>query len=599
MRSMVKKNKRIKFYFTLVIICCFYWGIDSIWSFVSFEKNLQVLIYSEPSSLIDTLALRVPPYQLVSRLIVITLFLVSGALLYEFLLKKRMAELAFKESEEKYRILVSHASDAIYISQDGTITFSNPRTVSLTGYEEQELAGLPFDKLVHPDFKALVEEKEKERKINESLPITYSFQILRKNSHPLWVQLSTTLIQWEGRPATLNFLRDISKEKRLAEELQRAEKMEALGTLAGGVAHDLNNILSGLVSYPELLLLDLPKESPLRNPILTMQASGKKAALVVQDLLTLARRGVVGKEVINLNEVINEYLDSPEFTELQVVYSNIQTHRELDPEILNIIGSSIHLSKTVMNLISNAFEASSNGGLITISTRSEYVDIPVEGYDNAKEGDYVVLEVRDTGEGISPDDLKRIFEPFYTKKVMGRSGTGLGMAVVWSTVKDHQGYIDLKSSLNNGTVVKLYFPATRKEVLGKSEEVSMEDIKGNGENILIVDDIEEQRLIASSLLSRLGYSVQTVSSGENAISYLAAHSADLVILDMIMDPGMDGLDTYKKILEINPTQKALIASGFSESNRVKKAQTLGAGAYINKPYTLETIGTSVKAELER
>jgi CheY-like chemotaxis protein len=374
--------------------------------------------------------------------------------------------------------------------------------------------------------------------------------------------------------------------------------MEAIGTLAGGVAHDLNNILSGLVSYPELLLMDIPDDSPLKKPIQTIQKSGQRAATVVQDLLTLARRGVTASEVLNLNDIISELFRTPEYDKLKDHHPDIQFEVNPSPDLLNVQGSPVHLSKALMNLISNAAEAMPDGGKISISTANQYIDRPIRGYDDVREGDYVVLSVSDSGVGISPEDLERIFEPFYTKKVMGRSGTGLGMAVVWGTVKDHKGYIDVQSTAGKGTRFVLYFSATREERAEKGITAPIDEYMGN-ETILVVDDVKEQREISSIMLSKLGYSVTTVSSGEEAIEYMKNNSADLLVLDMIMDPGIDGLETYKGIMEYHPSQKAVIASGFSETERVKEAQRLGAGAYIKKPYVLEKIGMAVRTELDK
>ncbi len=388
------------------------------------------------------------------------------------------------------------------------------------------------------------------------------------------------------------------EKKKLGARLQRAEKMETVGTLVGGVAHDLNNILGGLINYPELLLMDLPEDSPLRSTVLAIKNSGKKVAAIVQNLLTLARRGVTVTKVSNVNNIITDYLGSPEYEKLRSFHQSIHVDTNLEADLLNVLGSPIHLSQTVMNLVANAAEALSDGGKVTISTKNEYIDRPIRGYDEVKEGDYVVLKVADNGIGISAEDLERIFEPFYTKKVMGRSGTGLGMAVVWGTVKDHEGYIDVQSAEGKGTTFSLYFPVTRKEAEKERPTASIQEYMGNRETILVVDDVEEQREIASALLTKLGYSVNAVSNGEEAIEYMKTNSADLLVLDMIMDPGIDGLDTYKKILELHPGTKAVIASGMSKSKRVKEAQRLGARQYIKKPYTLEKIGLVIKAELE-
>jgi two-component system cell cycle sensor histidine kinase/response regulator CckA len=393
------------------------------------------------------------------------------------------------------------------------------------------------------------------------------------------------------------FIEDITERKQLESQLQQAQKMEAIGTLAGGVAHDLNNILSGMVSYPELLLMDLPDDSPLKEPLLTIQQSGQKAAAIVQDLLTLARRGVSVRENIDLNQLVEQYLNSPEHQKIMEYHPGTEVVSDLEPGLLNIVGSPVHLSKTIMNLVSNAAEAMPNGGCIRIATDTCYIDKSLKGYDTVKEGDYVRLKVSDNGVGISSEDIDRIFEPFFTKKTMGRSGTGLGMAVVWGTVKDHSGYIDVQSNLGEGTEFTINFPFSRMETEKDKPKISIDQYQGRGESILVVDDVKEQRKIASQMLKKLGYSVKSVPSGEEALMYLKENAADLLVLDMIMNPGIDGLETYKKILEFHPAQKAVIASGYSESDLVKEAQSMGAGAYIKKPYSFEKIGIAVKGEL--
>lgn len=381
--------------------------------------------------------------------------------------------------------------------------------------------------------------------------------------------------------------------------LMRAKKMEALGTLAGGVAHDLNNILAGSVSYPDLLLMQLPQDSPLRKPIETIKKSGIKAATIVQDLLAYARRGVFTMEVVNLNDVVEDYLKSPEFERLKSYHPGVEIETLYTQDLSYTLGSPVHLTKLVMNLVSNGAEAMPEGGKLTLSTENCHVSQPIKGYDLIKEGDYVVLRIADTGCGISPEDKERIFEPFYTKKVMGRSGTGLGMAVVWGTVKDHQGHINVDSREEEGTIFTVYFPVTKQELPKAKPAIPMVEYRGHGESILVVDDVKEQREIATSMFQELGYSAMSVSCGAEAIEYAKKNAVHLLILDMIMEPGIDGLDTYKKILEMHPKQKAIITSGFPETDRVKEAQLMGAGQYIKKPYTLETIGMAAREELNK
>ncbi len=395
-------------------------------------------------------------------------------------------------------------------------------------------------------------------------------------------------------------LRRSAEERReLEARLHRSEKMEALGTLAGGVAHDLNNVLGVLQGYSELMLDQIPEGGPLNTYVTNILASTEKAATIIQDLLTVARRGVAISAVVNINDIVDGFLKTPMYQKLAAYHPTVTFRTELAPALLNIKGSPVHLEKTVMNLVSNAAEAISGTGDVVIRTGNRYLDRPVQGYDAVEAGEYVVVTVSDTGGGISASDMVKIFEPFYTKKSMGRSGTGLGLAIVWGTVKDHNGYIDVESKSGIGTTFTLYFPVTRNELTKQEAQVPVEEYRGRGETLLVVDDLESQREVATQILTRLGYRVQSQPSGEDALAYLKIHDADLVILDMIMGQGIDGLETYRQIVEFKPGQKAIIVSGYSETDRVRKALTLGASAYVQKPYIREKIGMAIKAALGR
>jgi signal transduction histidine kinase/ActR/RegA family two-component response regulator len=386
---------------------------------------------------------------------------------------------------------------------------------------------------------------------------------------------------------------------KLQERLQQAQKMEALGTLAGGVAHDLNNILSGLVGFPDLLLHDLTPDSHLYKPMLTIQQSGQKAAAIVQDLLTLARRGVADFKVLNLNDIVSDYLESPEYNIMIQFHPRIIVKTNLAGDLNHLKGSQVHLFKTVMNLISNAAEAMPDGGTIHINTSNRRVDGPTGDGDALQCGEYAVLTVEDKGIGISKKDQERIFEPFYTNKTMGKSGTGLGMAVVWGTVEDHSGFIELHSREGEGTKFTLYFPATQECPAMEASQWLLADSLGSGQTILVVDDIAEQRNIATAMLTKLGYRAEAVSSGEAAVEYISSQTTDLLLLDMIMDPGIDGLETYRRILEINPQQKAVIASGYAENARIREALNLGCSSHLQKPYCVEDLAESVKAAIQK
>ena len=497
-------------------------------------------------------------------------------------------------SKKHYEITLDHISEGfLELIESNRIVYANQAAMTILGMQEEELLSTDFRTLFSP---------EEHHRIAGCLEMTGGSNQHAALDEPAMVnnklvEFKFVPVKDNGQDSIVVIFSDVTHQKHLEAQLQRAQKMEAVGTLAGGVAHDLNNILSGIVSYPDLLLMQVPEDSDLRGPILTMRDSGKKAITIVQDLLTLARRGVAEIEPVNLNEIIEQYLKSPECQKLRSYHPLVDMRCRLGADLLNIMGSPVHLSKTVMNLISNAAEAIAHEGTITVETHNCYVDRPINGYETVAEGEYICLKISDTGSGMSATDLEHIFEPFYTKKKMGRSGTGLGMAVVWGTVRDHHGYIDIKSQTGAGTTVTLYFPATRK-IRDAEAVMPIDDYMGSGEFLLVVDDGKEQREITSGMLTALGYTVETVPSGEAAVEFLRQQSVDLIVLDMIMDPGMDGLDTYRKIIESRADQKTLIVSGYSETERILDAQKLGAGAFLKKPFTLDKLAQAVKKELK-
>ncbi len=529
---------------------------------------------------------------------------------------RQTAESALRESEEKYRLLADNISDVIWVLDlNMRAIYCSPSVRQLLGYTPDEYLAKGIEEIVAPSsFQSAMEVIAEELEIDKKEPKDLSrsraveLELIRKDGSTVWTNIRARFVRDSNGRAVqiLGVSRDISDSKKAVEErrrmeerLRQAEKMEALGTLAGGVAHDLNNILSGIVSYPDLILMELPEESPLKDAIVTIRESGQRAAAVVQDLLTLARRGVVSTEVLNLNNVISDYLKTPEQEHIQAYQPNVRFEIRLEPGLLPMKGSRVHLSKTIMNLLLNAAEAMPGRGVVTITTMVQYLDRPVKGYDEVREGDYAVLVVSDTGKGISAEDQGRIFEPFYTKKVMGRTGTGLGLAVVWGTVKDHNGYIAVQSEEGRGTAFSLYFPMAREALTSDQPPISLNNYLGKGETILVVDDLKELRDLAVAMLTKLNYQVHSASNGEEAVQYMKAGQADLLVLDMIMDPGIDGLETYRRILEFRPGQKAIIVSGFSETERVRQAQELGSGMYVRKPYALEKIGLAVRRELDR
>ena len=512
--------------------------------------------------------------------------------------ERKLSRQALEKSEEKFRNIFERLLDVYFeTSLEGVIKNVSPSARVISGWEAAELIGQRVDMLYNnpADRKGIVREIGRNGSVRG-----YELSFRKKNGDVYEVSINADVYHDEtGQPAGLvGTIRDVTRQKELEKKLQRSKKMESLGIMAGGIAHDLNNILSGIVSYPDLLLMELPAESPLRRPIEVIRDSGTRASQVVADLLTIAKGVAASKDVMNLNILVAEYFESAEHQQLSRVHPAVDFRQDLDAGLFNIRCSSPHLKKILMNLVANAAQAIERKGAVVIKTTNRYLDKPLRGYEDIQTGEYVLLRVSDSGTGISRDDLERIFEPFYTKKVMGRSGTGLGLAVVWNSVQDHDGYINVDSS-RMGTVFDLYFPVTRDMAVPGPEQVAVEQYQGNGEHILVVDDEENQREVACDLLQKLNYSAAAVSSGEAAIAYLEEQPVDLIVLDMIMPPGMNGRETYERALSINPAQKAIIASGFAETDEVKAAQKLGAGEYIKKPYTMEKIGLAIQKELNR
>lgn len=516
--------------------------------------------------------------------------------------EQKRAEEALRTSEVKLRSLFAAMRDVIVVLDvQGRYVEIAPTGVDLLYRPPDQLLGKTLAEVLPEELADCFMES-----IHEVLDqgsrrsLDYLMEIAGQS---IWFSASISpytpdSVLWVARDITDQKQAE-EKRRELEDKLKRSEKMEVLGTLAGGVAHDLNNMLGIIVGYSELLSNSIDESSPLQSKVANIMKGGERAAAIVQDLLTLTRRGVQTRNAVNINSIIMNFMKTPEYERTLLYNPRMQVGVDLQEDILNIMGSEIHLHKTIMNLVYNASEAMPDGGCLSIKTSNQYLDNGIHGYDDVREGEYIVFSISDTGEGISPNDIRHIFEPFYTKKVMGRSGTGLGLAVVWSTVKDHDGYIDVQSEEGKGTTFNLYFPVTREKISDDKISLSLSEYMGKGESVLVIDDTKGQRDLASEILSRLNYRVGTVSSGEEAVEYLKANRVDILVLDMIMDPGMDGLDTYKEIIRLYPGQKAIIVSGFSESDRVKEVHRLGVGAYVKKPYVMERLGLAVRKELDR
>lgn len=387
------------------------------------------------------------------------------------------------------------------------------------------------------------------------------------------------------------------------EKLARSERLESLGLLAGGVAHDLNNILGPLVTMPDVVLAGLPEDSLVREDIEMMGKAAKSASVVIRDLLSLARRRVYSLQAVDLNGMIRECAVSPAVTQRLDEAPGVRCVLDLDESNPAISGSEPHLIQAVLNITINAIEAMAHSraeGDLTIKTSNVILDLPLDAYEIIPPGEYVVLEVKDEGPGLTPEGVKRIFEPFYTNKKLGTSGSGLGLSVVYGVVHDHGGYLDVISEPGDGAAFKIYLKKHDEEILPLEKEPPVEgDSSSLDVRVLVVDDYAPQRMLTEKLLKNMGHRAEVSSSGRNAIALLKEDSKfDVMVVDMIMEEDFDGLDTIQKALELNPDLKCIVATGYSETARVESALKLGCGICLSKPFSREALANAVTNALD-
>jgi len=522
---------------------------------------------------------------------------IKGLILGKEQLHAREITRELLDSRAHFQVALNNISEGYLEIFEEKIIYANPAALSIIGRSEAKILNTCFvdlfDTTIFDELNnLLIRAKSLDDKVESEQPLAINGKLVLVKIIP---------VSEREFHSTLVILSDVSRQKYLEAQLRNTQKMEAISTLAGGVAHDLNNILSGVVSYPDSLISQLPPDNELIRPLQIIKASGEKAAIIVQDLLTLSQRNCVQRERVELNHVISDYFNSAEYKQLVRTHPDVDISINLEADLEPLLGVPIHLYKLVMNLVSNAYEAISGRGTVTVRTEH---GCPDDASKNIHHGgaadDYIALQISDSGIGLSDQERDRIFEPFYSKKKMGRSGTGLGMAVVWGVVSSHEACIDVKSSVGQGTKITVCFPACG-ELTPKTPSKDIDDVclSLDRKKVLVVDDADEQREIATNILESLGFEVATASGGEQAVELLQQEQIDLVLLDMIMEPGLDGLETYRRIISFKPEQKVIIVSGYSTLERVRTALKLGAKGFIQKPYTVLSLKKAIRDALYR
>ncbi len=505
-------------------------------------------------------------------------------------------------SEQRYETLAEAAWEGILIHENNRIIEANSQFLQMFGYTRAELfQGIRLDNIFSPTSREIAWKFIAQE-------ITGSFELsgMKKDRTEFFVEIKSRPITYLNKPRRVCVIRDISERVKAEEEklglqkkLAKANKLSALGLMAGSVAHDLNNILSGIVSYPDLLLTQMSETDKYYAQIKKIQEAGKRAAAVVSDLVTIARNGASPKTIENLNEIILDHLNSLEHLERLADFPNTIIQTSLHKNLYNTSCSSQHLHKILLNLIGNSLEVVEGQGIIQITTENCKFTHPLAtSKKEPKNHDYVKLTVSDNGPGIKPEDIEYIFDPFYTTKVMGKSGTGLGLSIVWNIIQDHKGWVEIKDN-KPGAVFEIYLPATHEVISPLNDEGSIDSLQGDGETILLIDDQQEQNELMEKVLHKMGYTPYSVLSGEEGIAFLKKQQVDLVLLDMMMGDGLNGRQTFERILKINSHQKAIVISGYAKSDEITKIRKLGVTEFIEKPVTIAKIGLAVKKSLSQ
>jgi PAS domain S-box-containing protein len=500
-----------------------------------------------------------------------------------------LANEAIQKSEYKYRQLIDNASDAIFVVQNGRLAFFNNKTIQDLRYSREELSNLPLMQLIHPDCKDLIQAFYDKRIAGDtSPPDTYTVTALTKDRSEIIVAISSVLVDWNGKPATLNFAKDISEQRKIEEKLHQSQKMEAIGQLASGIAHDFNNMLGGIMGAAEMLGFYLPDDSKARKFHLIILEAANRAAGLTRKLLSFSRSSQQVSTPVKVHNILEEAIVLLENS----IDPRIKIQPILKATSSTVCGDPSLLQNVFINLGINASQAMPDGGTIFFSSENTVLDSLFCRHStfNIKPGNYLELEIRDTGVGILPEHLGKIFEPFFTTKTQGQ-GTGLGLASVYGTIQQHGGAIKVYSEVGAGTTFHLLLPLADKTA---TQQAAIPHLyKGKG-HILVVDDEEVMRLTAEAILQELGYDVTVASDGHEGLEKYKQQGAvyDLVLLDMVM-PVMNGRDCFEAMKKLNPHVRVVLSSGFSREEDLQEMKANGLLGLVRKPYRSTTLSKAI------
>lgn len=515
--------------------------------------------------------------------------------------RKKMEE-ALRESEEKYRLLVENANEVVLVAQDGVIRFVNSRVFDLIGYKPEELIGKPFAEHIHPDDRATVVDRHMRRMSGADLPGFYSFRVVDRDGRMKWAEINAVRIEWQGKAATLNILTDITERRKaeaerekLQELLLQAQKMESVGRLAGGVAHDFNNMLGVILGHAELAKEQIEPVSPVYADLVEIQKAARRSADLTRQLLAFARRQTVSPRVLNLNETVEGMLKMLR----RLIGEDIELLWRPGMELWPVHMDPSQFDQVLANLMVNARDAISGVGKIIIETaNTTFEDVSAMGQSDFRVGDFVQLAVSDDGCGMEKETLGKLFEPFFTTKGVGR-GTGLGLATVYGIVKQNNGFINVYSEPGRGATFRIYLPRHRGAIGAASLDKVSGIPRGRGETVLLVEDEPAILNLTKTMLTGLDYRVLEAGSPGQAITLSEAFAGEihLLLTDVVM-PAMNGRDLAGRLCVLRPKLKTLFMSGYP-ADAIAHHGLLDAEAHlIQKPFSKDRLAARLREVLD-
>jgi PAS domain S-box-containing protein len=503
---------------------------------------------------------------------------------------QKKTEAALRLSEEKYRLLVENANDAIFILQEGQIKFSNRKAKSIGENLGIGLERVPFDNYIHPDDRDMIIDRHRRRLKGETLPNAYSFRLVGKDGQEMWVEINTVRVDWNGKPATLNFLRDITLQRKLEHQLQISQKMEAVGTLAGGIAHDFNNLLMGIQGRTSLMLLETERVHPFYEHLKETENYVMRAAELTRQLLGFARGGKYEVKPTDLNELVHQSIRMFGRTKKEVsIKAKYQEH------LKTVEVDRSQIDQVLLNIYVNAWQAMPEGGILYVQTSNVDLDENFVSAYGVRPGKYAAISITDTGIGMDEQIAKRVFDPFFTTKEKDR-GTGLGLASAYGIIKNHDGIITVESTKGQGAVFSVYLPASDKDII--EEKQSEQEILTGSETVLLVDDEELILDVGVQMLKKMGYRVLTASHGDQAIEIYRRNKEPIaiVILDLVM-PQISGGEIYDRLKAIDSNVKVLLSSGYSVDGQATEILNRGCDGFIQKPFRLDELSKKIRTIL--